>query len=1263
MAVLGGYTSLENKVNDTTIYYTVTFDSNGGTQIDPVIVPFEGALEKPNDPLKEGFVFIDWFKDNETFVEAFMFGNNGEKISHDITLFAKWEKTEITEIVSQDKIGIETETKSDSTSDTNINKNTNTDTNTNKNSSSSSDIETTETKIVISKDEVQTENNNEPSNPASYTVIFDSDDNKIESSVDYDSLIAEYLAGEIVIGYAVGDNPKYVTQKLTLPTKINSADISWASSSNAILTDGTVTRQTTDTDVTLTATAIYNGKTAERTFNLKVIKARTRVYSEIATKTIAQASSGDIFITRNGSGDITDIEGNYSEFNIDNADDALDAITVIKNELGVKSPDKELEIFNVTSDKYGAEYQFQQVYKGVKVYGRGLMSSANSKGEGDFLHSNLISSDVVSKADGKADIGKTSAENNAKSVYTGDITFDSANTEKVIYSFDDYENNPVYVYIVRIYGTDGDGKYVDESVFVNAETGDIIFTASNSLNMVEAHGKDEKGDDVEFEVYPLINLTTNIITYYLHDPDIPLYVCEGIADTKNVVNNTNNVWNENGKAVSAYCSMVSVMKWWKEAFGRNAIDDKGRSIYVVINPNKTQFAPPPDNAAFNYFYEQIYISNPEKHDYSFAVTPDVLAHESGHAVLHFDAGIEGTKKMSGAITEGYSDVFACLYNYSRYYSQYGDTNAIWQLGRGIYKNSTTIVRLFYKDNDTMIKNISEYDKKGDTHKNGTLLPRSAYLMRQNGLGWKELGNVWYKSVRMGLNEGSDFYDVRRCVLTAAQKIGLPYNKIAIIENAFNEVGISNNKFIKLSGTVTSNGKPLSGVKVIVSKKNYATYEMIAQITTTDIGRYVLNIEEGDYYVMFMKDGYESKIINQTITAGSNVELNAELSLIGAVSINATNFPDENFRNFIKNKYDLDKDGILSSQEIGRVGAVGISGNTISSLKGIEHFKNMKNLFCDNCGLKELDVSKCTALTILVCNDNQLTTLDVSKLTALETLRCHNNQLTNLDITKNTALKILECDNNSLTELDLTHNPKLEQLKCNNNQLTSLDFSKCPEFYGLFCIGNQIQSLNLANCKLGWVRCENNNLTVLDLSKCLFTDKFDKNNDVSCDSTVTVTWPSTISSSAIPQNFSYPATSDTSKTSSTVNKNKNLLVIATIPDFIPSRTGEYSFDVSLDRTLPKFTDLILLNLSEDLNGVFTKIPASESFDRVNVSANFEQGKKYSPVIAAEVGNENINSGGCNSGIFCSVGILILLAGFVIVKKLIITTKLFFGVIEI
>ena len=113
-----------------------------------------------------------------------------------------------------------------------------------------------------------------------------------------------------------------------------------------------------------------------------------------------------------------------------------------------------------------------------------------------------------------------------------------------------------------------------------------------------------------------------------------------------------------------------------------------------------------------------------------------------------------------------------------------------------------------------------------------------------------------------------------------------------------------------------------------------------------------------------------------------------------VEINETNFPDENFRNWVLSQ-DYGADGVLTDAEIASVKRISVSDKSIQSLKGIEYF---------------------TALTDLYCGDNQLTSLDVSQNTALMWLWCYANQLTSLDVSHNTKLTYLSCYKNQINNV-------------------------------------------------------------------------------------------------------------------------------------------------------------------------------------------------------------------------------------------------------
>ena len=139
-----------------------------------------------------------------------------------------------------------------------------------------------------------------------------------------------------------------------------------------------------------------------------------------------------------------------------------------------------------------------------------------------------------------------------------------------------------------------------------------------------------------------------------------------------------------------------------------------------------------------------------------------------------------------------------------------------------------------------------------------------------------------------------------------------------------------------------------------------------------------------------------------------------------VAIDETNFPDQNFRNYVSAKCDQVRDRMLSKSEIAATTEFKLSSENIYSLKGIEYFTSLQRLDCSWNKLTTLDLSSNTALTYLDCSNNQLTSLDVSGNTALTTLGCSGNYLTSLEVSGNAALTSLNCGNNQLTSLDVSH---------------------------------------------------------------------------------------------------------------------------------------------------------------------------------------------------------------------------------------------------
>lgn len=73
--------------------YNVTFVCNGGTAISPQVVKYEEKATKPADPTKAGYAFEGWYKDQDTFIQAYAFD---DAVTNHITLYAKWRQTDFT---------------------------------------------------------------------------------------------------------------------------------------------------------------------------------------------------------------------------------------------------------------------------------------------------------------------------------------------------------------------------------------------------------------------------------------------------------------------------------------------------------------------------------------------------------------------------------------------------------------------------------------------------------------------------------------------------------------------------------------------------------------------------------------------------------------------------------------------------------------------------------------------------------------------------------------------------------------------------------------------------------------------------------------------------------------------------------------------------------------------------------------------------------------------------------------------------------------
>lgn len=71
-----------------TQYYTVTFDSRGGSTVPSELVLYAGKAHKPNNPTKDGYTFKRWCFEEDGEYHQWLF--KAYSVTEDITLYAEW---------------------------------------------------------------------------------------------------------------------------------------------------------------------------------------------------------------------------------------------------------------------------------------------------------------------------------------------------------------------------------------------------------------------------------------------------------------------------------------------------------------------------------------------------------------------------------------------------------------------------------------------------------------------------------------------------------------------------------------------------------------------------------------------------------------------------------------------------------------------------------------------------------------------------------------------------------------------------------------------------------------------------------------------------------------------------------------------------------------------------------------------------------------------------------------------------------------------
>ena len=477
------------------------------------------------------------------------------------------------------------------------------------------------------------------------------------------------------------------------------------------------------------------------------------------------------------------IDGTYTNIKVEDEEDAIKSINSVKKLMKINYPEDEFQVLKVNSTDDLVSYKLQQVHNGVPLYGREIVVVTDREGNTTSVGGNYLEGVSV---DTNAEISKEDIGSYATQIYGSDVKISDG--ELVIYSLNDIE--PTLCWKVVVDGVKDQEIYTVNS-FINAKTGELVSEVSLLTKGTEqGSGVDLKGETRTFNVnkkdilmstfYELFDTERNIKIYKANLGYIP-----GIPITSR-----NNTWNDS-VAVSAIHNFGHVYDYYYNKFNRVSFDDKGASIVASIHYKDIYNWRGLDNAFWSSTNSQFIFGDGYELCTPLIGALDVVGHEYTHAVVEYTAGLE-YQGESGALNESYADILGNIIE--------GKDDEQWLVGEDIMKNGDIAIRSMSNPEELhqpsvvggeyyVDPNDTTYDN-GGVHINSGILNHAAYLMWENGISDKDkLAKLFYNSLFI-MNSTANFQDSRIAVTSAANNLGMSSEELDIINNAFDEVGIS-----------------------------------------------------------------------------------------------------------------------------------------------------------------------------------------------------------------------------------------------------------------------------------------------------------------------------------------------------------------------------------------------------------------------------------------------------------------------------------------
>ena len=224
----------------------------------------------------------------------------------------------------------------------------------------------------------------------------------------------------------------------------------------------------------------------------------------------------------------------------------------------------------------------------------------------------------------------------------------------------------------------------------------------------------------------------------------------------------------------------------------------------------------------------------------------------------------------------------------------------------------------------------------------------------------------------------------------------------------------------------------------------------------------------------------------TVSSGGSLSQTVTVHQFSPELDETVQIADAVFKKYCVENFDKNGDGEISFREALDVEWIGVQTDNISSLKGIEAFKNLKYLGASGSdarsgGLENEDLSMNEELIAVAVHDNKLHSLVLPKGKNLQNLVAFGNKIASLDLSSCEQLEMISIGGNEcLSSLSLPAKAdRLTALHLNDNSLSQVDLSAYGGLEVFLSYGNPLRSLDVRNNPaLKELRCTDERLEVL-----------------------------------------------------------------------------------------------------------------------------------------------------------------------------------------